>query len=183
MLEGASEPAEVILPSPPSSQTEVNLPSPPSSQRRTAFLVGIGGAIGLALGIILTVGGYATYSLFTQTLPSTVESVQVFNELNELRQEINKLNDEKKQKENETQQAMGKALSTVLSTTQTPEGKTPDANLLAKPKIRKPPGVDPFADLDAEIDDLQRTQKVLNTILDLFTPKPKEISDKGAKGI
>ena len=70
----------------------------------------------------------------------------------------------------------------VLNDT-TPEVKTPDANLLAKPKNRKPPGVDPFADLDAEIDDLQRTQKVLNTILDLFTPKHKETSDKGAKGI
>jgi hypothetical protein len=171
MLEGASEPADV------------NLPSPPSGQRRNALLLGIGGAVGLALGIILTVGGFATYSLFTQTLPSTVESVQVFNELNELRQEINKLNDEKKQKENETQQAMGKALSAVLSTAQAPEGKTPDAGPVAKPKNRKPPGVDPFADLDAEIDDLQRTQKVLNTILDLFTPKHKETPDKGAKGI
>ena len=35
------------------------------------------------------------YTFFTSTLPSTRDSVQVFNELNELRQQLNQLNEEK----------------------------------------------------------------------------------------
>jgi hypothetical protein len=39
---------------------------------------------------------------------------------------------------------------------------------------------DPFADVDEEIERLERTQKVLNTVLDLFSKK-KEGSKEGPK--
>ncbi len=162
MQDGANEPVAAIL------------PASISANRRIALLLGIGGAVGLLLGILLTIGAYSTYALFTQTLPSTVESLQVFNELNELRQQINELNEEKKLKDKEMEEAMRKALSTVASATPSPNSNTSEAAPPAKARVRKPPGVDPFADLDAEIDDLQKTQKTLNTILDLFTRKSKE---------
>ena len=129
----------------------------------------LGAPVGLALGVLLTIGAYSTYTLFTQTLPSTVESVQVFNELNELRQQINQQNEEKKLLAKETEEAMRKTLSTIASANPPRDGTTSEAVPPAKTRARKPPGVDPFADIDAEIEDLERTQKTLNTILDLFT--------------
>ena len=154
----------------------VAAPAPPSkpARNRTALLLGVGGAVGLALGILLSIGAYGTYTLFTETLPSTVESVRVFNELNELRQQVNALNEERKLKDAETAEAVRKALSTVVTNPPVRENKSPEVGPTVKKKERRPPGVDPFADIDAEIEDLERTQKTLNTILDLFTPKKKE---------
>src|SRR5262249_1596507 len=107
-------------------------------------------------------------------------SVQVFNELNELRQQLNQLNEEKKLKEQEKEEAMRQALSAVASTVRAPDSGMPgvvppdkkqdggaDGSPVVKPQ-------DPFADIDAETERLQQTQKVLNTILDLFSSKGKE---------
>ena len=168
---------------PDAANDAVAAPLPPSepapNQNRTALLLGVGAAAGLGLGILLSIGAYVTYTMFTQTLPSSVESVQVFNELNELRQQVNALNDERKLKEGETAEAVRKALSTVANNLPARESKTPEVMPTAKKKERKPPGVDPFADIDAEIEDLERTQKTLNTILDLFTRKNKERAKDG----
>jgi hypothetical protein len=154
-------------------------------QNRTALLLGVGGAVGLAVGILLSMGAYTTYTFITQTVPSTVESVQVFNELNELRQQVNALNEQRKLKDAETAEAVRKALSTVATNSAVatnpspPESKSSAVGPTAKKKERRPPGIDPFADIDAEIEDLERTQKTLNTILDLFTPKKKEAAKDG----
>ncbi len=150
------------------------MPSSNVANRRTTLLLGVGGAVGLTLGVLLTIGAYSTYTLFTQSLPSTVESVQVFNELNELRQQINQQNEEKKLVARETEEAMRKALSTVASAAPPRDGTAPEAAPLAKARPKKPPGVDPFADIDSAIEDLERTQKTLNTVLDLFTRNAKE---------
>jgi hypothetical protein len=162
MQDGANEQASAQLP-----------PTSPANWR-SALLLGVGGTVGLTLGILLTIGVYSTYTLFTQSLPSTVESIQVFNELNELRQEINTLNEEKKLKDLETADSLRKALGPVASPGPAQASKAPEAGPVAQARPRKPPGVDPFADIDAEIADLERTQKTLNTILDLFTRNPKE---------
>jgi hypothetical protein len=150
------------------------IPSSNIANRRTVLLLAVGGAAGLTLGVLLTIGAYSAYVVFTQTLPSTVESIQVFNELNEMRQQINQLNEEKKILAKGTEDAMRKALSAVASTAPSRDGQATEAVPPAKVRARKAPGVDPFADIDAEIQDLERTQKTLNTILDLFTRNPKE---------
>ena len=139
-----------------------------AAARRTALLLGIGGVVGLALGILLTLGVSATYTFFTHTLPSTRDSVEVFNELNELRQQINQLNEANKLKDQEKAEAVRQALSAVASVARTPEKGTSSV----APTSRKPG--DPFADLDAEIERLEQTQKVLNTILDMFSGPGKE---------
>jgi hypothetical protein len=175
MHDDAPEPAAMPVPS-----RDV---SSPVIGKRGALLLGIGGGAGLGLGILLTVGLYATYTFFTQTVPSTRDSLQVFNELNELRQEINQLNEEKKLKDLEKEEAMRQALSAVTSTVRAPDSATPaEAPPAVKPAegTEAPPVMkrqDPFADIDEEIERLEKTQKVLNTILDLFTRKkerPKE---------
>src|SRR5262249_46881023 len=74
-------------------------PRPAAGRRGALLLLMTGGVVGLALGILLSVGFFATHTFLTHTLPETQEQVQVFNELNELRQEINQLNDEKKLKD------------------------------------------------------------------------------------
>jgi hypothetical protein len=135
-------------------------------------LLGIGGGVGLALGILLTLSVSATYTFFTQTLPTTRDTVQVFNELNELRQQLNQLNEEKKLQEQEKQEAVRQALSAVAATVRLPESGTSSVVPPAKKLDEKPRG--PFADVDAEIERLEQTQKVLNSILDMFTPKGKE---------
>jgi hypothetical protein len=140
----------------------------PAAARRVALLLGIGGGVGLALGILLTLSVSATYTFFTNTLPATRDSVQVFNELNELRQQLNQLNEEKKLKEQEKEEAVRQALSAVASTVRTPASGTPGV----APPAEKARG--PFAELDAEIERLEQTQKTLNTILDMFTGKGTE---------
>lgn len=172
MPDGTNEPATVPVPA--SEQTGS------MAGRRVALLLGIGGVVGLAVGILLTIGVSATFTFFTRTVPSTRDSVQVFNELNELRQQLNQLNEEKKFKEQEKEEALRQALSAVASTARAPESGTPSVVPPAKnegggaerPPVAKPH--DPFAELDAEIERLEQTQKVLNTILDLFTSKGKE---------
>jgi hypothetical protein len=149
-------------------------------RRQTVLLLGIGAAVGLALGIGLTVGVYATYTLFTQTLPSTRDSMLVFNELNELRQQINQLNAENALKEKEKAEPVRQALSAVASTIRVPEGLTPSVILATKKQAEAPDRgrvmkpQDPFADIDAEVKKLEQTQKVLNTLLDVLMPKAKE---------
>ena len=139
-----------------------------ASVKRTALLLGIGMGIGLALGILLTLSVSATHTLFTQTLPATRESVQVFNELNELRQQINRLNEEKALQEKEKEAAVRQALQAVTATVRTPASGTTST----MPPAAKPQG--PFAEIDAEIERLEQTQKVLNTILDMFSREGKE---------
>jgi len=172
MQDGANEPAAVPVPA--------AAVTGPAAGRRDALLLGIGGGVGLALGILLTTGVTATYSFFTHTLPSTRDSVQVFNELNELRQQLNQLNEERKLKEQEKEEAMRQALNAVASTVRAADSGTPGGVSPAKkpgggaegPPVEKPQ--DPFADIDAEIARLEQTQKVLNKILDMFSPKSKE---------
>ena len=153
----------------------------PAAGLRVALLLGIGGGVGLALGILLTIGVFAALTvLTTPTLPATGNSVQVFNELNELRRQVNQLNEDRKLKDQEKEESLRQALSAVGSAARVPGSEMPGVEL----PVKKPgeaakvspvakPG-DPYADIDAEIERLEQTQKVLNTILDLFTPKNKE---------
>jgi hypothetical protein len=172
MHDGANEPAAVPVPA-----REV---AGPAAGRRGALLLGIGGGVGLALGILFTIGVSATYTFFTHTLPSTRDSVQVFNELNELRQQLNQLNEEKKLKEQEKEEAIRQALNAVASTVRAPDSGTPGVVPPAKKQGEGADGApvekrhDPFADIDEEIARLEQTQKVLNTILDMFSSKGKE---------
>ena len=154
-------------------------PRPPARSRAALWLA-IGGAAGLALGVLLTFSVTATYTFFTQTLPSTRDSAQVFNQLNELRQEINQLNEEKQLKEQEKEDAIRQALKAVASAVPAPESGKPSADLPAKKEGGEmdarpvPKRQDGFAEIDEEIERLQQTQKVLNTILDMFSRKGKE---------
>jgi hypothetical protein len=172
MQDGTNDPATVPVPS--SKQA-----GPPARSRAALWLV-IGGLVGLTLGILLTFSVTTTYTFFTQTLPSTRDSVQVFNELNELRQEINQLNEEKKLKEQEKEDAVRQALNAVASSIPAPSGGMPSVDPPAKKEGREaaapavPKRQDGFAEIDEEIERLQQTQKVLNTILDMFSRKGKE---------
>jgi hypothetical protein len=181
MHDGASEPAAVPVPAREGTG--------PAVGRRGVLLLGLGGAVGLALGILLTVGVTATYTFVTHTLPETRESVQVFNELNELRQQINQLNEQKKLKEQEEkEEAMRQALKAVASTVRAPDSGTPavtppaekQAGGMESPPVAKPH--DPFADIDEEIARLEQTQKVLNTILDLFSKSKDKERAKDREG-
>jgi hypothetical protein len=172
MQDGTNNPAPVPVAS--------GEPTGPAARRRTSLLLSTGGAVGLAVGILLSFGWYTTCTFFTQTLPGTRDSVQVFNELNELRQQINQMNEDKQLKDQEKAEAVRQALSSVASTARLPvsgmlggvpptkdQGGGPD-----RPPVEK--ARDPFADIDDEIANLEHTQKVLNTILDMFSPKGKE---------
>jgi hypothetical protein len=192
---GANVP--LALPAPPPEKTS------PAVGKRGLLLLGLGVGVGLALGIVLTVSVHTTYTLVTQTVPETREQLQVFNELNELRQQINQLNEDKKGKDQAAEEAMRQALNAVASTVHPPESAKPPnedkkgKDLDKEDAIRQalsavtstlptpdsaapgaaPPAMkrtDPFADIDEEIERLERTQKVLNTILDIFTKKNKE---------
>ena len=149
---------------------------PPAIGQRGMTLLAVGVTIGLAAGILLGMGGFYFYTLVTETLPSTRESVVVFNELNELRQQINALNEERNLKEKEQTEAPQPpsprkfARPTTARPTTAPQ---PQKQTLRTDKPPRKVG-DPFADIDAEIENLQQTQKVLNNVLDLFTTKPKE---------
>jgi hypothetical protein len=148
-----------------------------AAARRTALLLAIGGSVGLVLGILLTLSVSATYTFFTHTLPTTRDSVQVFNELNQLRQQLNQLNEEKKFQEQEKAEAVRQALSAVTSTVRTPTSGMPSAIS----SVKKPDG-GPFAEVDAEIERLEQTHKVLNTILDMFTPQGNDRAKDREKG-
>jgi hypothetical protein len=143
-------------------------------------LLGIGGVVGLALGVLLTLGASATYPFLTPTVTPNRDWVQVFNELNELRQQINRINEERALKDQETVATIRQALGAVASTARPADRAPPAAVAPAgyqgggsdKPPVRR--GWDPLAEVDEEIKRLQDTQMILNTILDLFTPKEKE---------
>ena len=136
------------------------MPSSNVANRRTTLLLGVGGTVGLTLGVLLTVGAYSTYTLFTQTLPSTVESVQVFNELNELRQQINQQNEEKKLLAKETEEAMRKALEHCRVRRSAP-GRHGVRGRSRRPRLepREAAWRRPFADIDAAIEDLERRRR------------------------
>ncbi len=148
---------------------------PPAIGPRGKMLLAVGVTIGLAAGILLGMGGFYFYTLFTETLPSARESLAVFNELNEMRQQINALNEERNLKEKEQTEALSAIASKVRSTDNGAPTTAPQPQKQT-PRTDKPPRKvgDPFADIDAEIENLQQTQKVLNTILDMFTTNPKE---------
>jgi hypothetical protein len=172
MSDGTNEPAAV--PVPPRQE------SGPAGGRRGALLLGIGVGVGLALGVLLTIGASSAYRFFTHTVPSTRDSVEVFNQLNELRQQINQMNEEQKLKDQEKEEAVRQALRAVEARAHPPESGTPSAD----PPAKKGSGGadarpvekrrDEFAEIDEEIERLEQTQKVLNTILDLFSRKAKE---------
>jgi len=172
MHEGTSEPVAVPVLAPVETR--------PAARGRGAWLLGLGIGLGIALGVLLSVGVFVTYTFFTQTIPETTGSVQVFNELNELRQQVNQLNEERKRKEQDQADAMRKALEALAPPDRAPEGGAPPIVVppakkqgeAAEPRPMRNPN-DPFAELDAEIERLEETQKVLNTILDIFS-KSKE---------
>jgi hypothetical protein len=178
LLEAANVP--VAVPVPPLKKTGR------SGRWRIALLLAVGCGIGLAIGVgltVVTLNAVSSYynPIFTP-LAQPRESMQIFNELNQMRQEINKLNEEKKQKEKEKDDAVQQALNSVTSKLVPPAGDIPGV----VPPAMKPGGGaegvavrkrnDPFADVDEEIERLEQTQKALNKVLDLFTPKGKEPS-------
>ena len=149
---------------------------------RAATLLGVGGVVGLTLGVLLTVGVSATRTFLTPTLPlpATRDSMQVLTELNELRRQVNQLNEDKKVQDQGRDDAMRRALATLAAavrerasatTGAAPSAEKPGGGM-GRPPARNP--TDPFAELDAEIKSLEQTQTVLNAILDLFLPAGKE---------
>src|SRR4051812_17144031 len=104
MSDGANEPAAARVPA-----------------MRTALLLGVGGGVGLALGVVLTTGVFATYSFFKPTLPFDRDALQVFNELNELRQQVNQLNEDRQVKDQATTEAVRQALGAVASMARAPK--------------------------------------------------------------
>lgn len=154
----------------------------PTAGRRTAWLLGLGVGVGLAVGVLLTLGAVATYTtvLTPTVIPASRDSLRVFTELNELRQQVNRLNEERKVQDQDKEEAIRRALKAVATTVRPPDIGPPavappaekkGGDMAGRPARR---AGDPFADLDAEIERLEETQKVLNTILDLFTPKGQE---------
>jgi hypothetical protein len=172
MPDGANEPAAVPVPPRPEPR--------PAAGRRGAVLLFLGGCVGMALGVLLTVGVTSTYTLVTHTIPETRDSVEVFNQLNELRQQINQMNEDQKLKDQEKEDALRQALRAVASKAPAPESGTPSADPAARKEAAAPEArpvmkaQDGFAEIDEEIARLEQTQKVLNTILDVFSRKAKE---------
>jgi hypothetical protein len=149
----------------------------PPVRWQAALLLGAGLGVGLALGIVLTVSVSATYSLFTPTIRPNRDWVEVFNELNDLRQQVNRMNEARNLKDEETVAAIRQALDTVAAQRRPTIGGTPAipadqaGAVTERPPVRR--AWDPLAEVDEEIRRLEDTQRVLNTILDMFTPKDK----------
>jgi hypothetical protein len=172
----ASEPAAVLAPPRPVAG--------PAAGRRGALLLGIGALVGLAVGVVLTLAVSDAYRFVTHTVPETREEVEIFNQLNELRQQVNQMNEEQKLKDQEKEDALRQALRAVETTAhppgKPPESGTPSADMPAskggeRGEVRPPARPhDEFAEIDDEIKRLEQTQKVLNTILDVFSRKEKE---------
>src|SRR5438093_4278067 len=118
MHDGTNEPGAVPVP----DETR------PAARWSAALLlgIGIGGGVGLAVGVLLTVSVSATYTLFTPTIKTNRELLQVFDELNEMRQQINRINEERNLKDQQTVDVLRQALDTVAST--------------ARPSSAGPPG-------------------------------------------
>jgi hypothetical protein len=151
----------------------------PRLRWQPALLLGMGMGVGLAVGILLTVSVSATYSLFTPTIRPNRDWVQVFDELNDLRQQVNRMNEERKLKDEENVAAIRQALTTVASTPRPGDAALSNAtgpiDVGRSPDRPRPARAwDPLSEVDEEIKRLEDTQRVLNTILDMFTPKNKE---------
>jgi hypothetical protein len=171
MQDGANEPLAVAAP--PAIL--------PAATWRNAIWLAIGGVVGLVVGVVATTGVFTTYRFLTPTLPlpSDRDPVQILTELNELRLQVNQLNDANKLQAREADEATRRALTTLASMVRARANAVPTAS----PPVEKPgmaagtPPVrrasDPFAELDAEIKSLEDTQTILNSILDLFLSAPK----------
>jgi hypothetical protein len=151
-----------------------------------ALLLGIGAGIGLVLGVALTVGVAATYSLFTIVTPAPLPAQdmgQVFQELNDLRQQINRDNEQRRLADEQTAVSIRRALDAVAATARPVRAgapaPAPGGGPAPAPAAR---AHDPFAELDAEIKRLEDTQRVLNAVLDMFTPKERPKDRPGATG-
>src|SRR5262245_23387158 len=127
MHDETNEPADM----PPNNETT------PPVRLRAALLLGMGMGVGLAAGILLTVSVSATYALFTPTIRPNRHWVEVFNELNDLRQQVNRMNEERKLKDDETVAAIRQALTTVASPPRPGDVGTPSANAPTDP-VRGP---------------------------------------------
>lgn len=165
-------------PAPPPVPLAAQAVEPPPAKpdrtlaRRPAWPLVVVGGVGMVLGVLLTLSLPFTVSYFTHSpLTSPAESVRVFNELNELRQQVNQVNADQKLKEKKDAETVRQALSEVASVAAGPPPDNKGKAASARP-TKKAHG--DFAEVDAEIERLERTQKTLNTILDLFTPKGKE---------
>jgi hypothetical protein len=187
MNEGTNDPATVpiLATEAPASETPAPATAPPppaatpapASENRVALWLIVGSLFGTVLGSLLTTTIFTTYLSYTRTLPGGRDSLQVFNELNDLRQQLNKLNADNKLKELEKVNAVRESLGAIAAAARTPETKpaaTPDKKVADKAMPPAPKREGPFADIDAEIERLENTQKVLNTILDVFTAKKEK---------
>jgi hypothetical protein len=203
MPDGATEPAsgfapvptlvphtEALLPEvvaePAAAPVPLSKATVRASGRRTGWFIGIGCALGIAAGVLLTnmVNNWVAYTYF-YPVHSNKPSVEVFNELNQMRQELNQLNEEKKLQEQEKDNAIRQALSAVKSVAP-PDSPKPNAPAAPSAPAMQPGGVadvrppvnnkprDGFAEVDEEIERLEKTQQTINKILDLFTPPAKE---------
>jgi hypothetical protein len=149
----------------------------PASPWRAMTFLFFGGVVGLVVGILATIGAMTTYQFFSPTLsvPNAPDSMQVLNELNELRHQVNQLNGQKQVQAQDRDESMRRAMAAISAAMQAranaTSGTAPPAGA-GKPGVAK--GYDPFAELDAEIKNLEATQTVLNTLLDLFLSGPKE---------
>jgi hypothetical protein len=144
-----------------------------ASPWRAMTLLFVGGILGLVVGSLATVGAITTYQFLNPTLsvPTAPDSLQVLNELNELRHQVNRLNGEKKVESQDRDESMRRALAAINAAVQARAAAEParpgDKTAVARPH-------DPFAEIDAEIKNLEATQAVLNSLLDLFLSGPKE---------
>src|SRR5262245_61030486 len=142
----------------------------PAARWRTATLLGIGVGVGLILGVLLTFGVSATYTFLNPVLPLPADRnpVEILNELNELRLQVNRLSEEKKVHDQDKDDSLRRALGSLASVVRARAGVTSGGAAPAEkpggaaggPPVAR--GYDPFAELDAEIKNLETTQEVLN---------------------
>jgi hypothetical protein len=149
----------------------------------------------VAVGILLTnaVNNMLAYTFF-YPVQSNKPSVEVFNELNQMRLDLNKLNEENKVKDQEKDDAVRDALSKVRATVAQPDSGKPNAvPPAAQPGVAVAPAAQPggvadlrpanrprdgFAEIDEEIERLEKMQKTINNILDVFTPPAQKEKTK-----
>jgi hypothetical protein len=172
MREDANQPEVVPVPAYEATR--------PPAGRREAFLIALGAGIGLAVGVAVMIGMSAIFSFMAPPFLSPIESVRVFNEINELRQQLNEINEQAKLKDLDKDATLRQALSTVQATARASNRPAPvaipagnqTAGKAEEPRVARPN--DPFAEIDAEVKRLEQTQQVLNTMLDMLTSKRKE---------
>lgn len=185
----------------PPAATSLPLASP-ASGKRTAVLLGIGGSVGLILGVAITLGVLATTTFLSPTLPlplpSGRDSVEVLHELNALRHEVNQLNVEKKLAVSGNDETVSQILQAVTAMSRGKDSEAKASSIQdtlsiargavlgatsiipstekrgAEVVVPLTPGANAFADLDGEIKNLEKTQTILNTVLDLFLPAAQQ---------